>query len=205
MQKTVSVLNKKKGRETNTFSQRIKIELLKKISAERSIIENGFTLVELIVVVMIIGILSSIAVPSFLGSADKAKQKEASVAVASYLKAAQAHHAEYSTLPTNASGISEYVSVSGCANDGAANCKDAVATSYTGTQQSWNTISGNYKIELEEDANNANMFRLRARPQGGSFANAGYGVRGCFNSETSNSKLWENKTKGQEDLDFTDC
>ena len=39
--------------------------------------QNAFTLVELIVVVVIIGILSSIAIPSFQNASEKAKQKEA--------------------------------------------------------------------------------------------------------------------------------
>ena len=49
---------------------------------------NGFTLVELIVVVMMIGILSSIAMTQFMSAADKAKQKEASAIVASMIKSA---------------------------------------------------------------------------------------------------------------------
>ncbi|RPF49222.1 type IV pilus assembly protein PilA [Thermodesulfitimonas autotrophica] len=39
--------------------------------------ERGFTLIELLVVVVIIGVLVGIALPRFLGQADKAKEKAA--------------------------------------------------------------------------------------------------------------------------------
>merc|ERR1712100_637136 len=56
----------------------------------RNLIEKGFTLVELMIVIVIVGILSSVALPSFLGQAGKAKITEAETLASGYVK-------EYST------------------------------------------------------------------------------------------------------------
>ncbi len=76
--------------------------------------KDGFTLVELIVVVVIIGILSAIAIPSFQNASDKAKQKEPTILISSYLKAAQAYYTEYSMLPSFTRDLGQFVTVTGC-------------------------------------------------------------------------------------------
>ena len=48
--------------------------LIKLISSQKE--DNGFTVIELIVVLMIFGILSIIAVPQFSSVTNKAKQRE---------------------------------------------------------------------------------------------------------------------------------
>ena len=52
----------------------------------RNLVEKGFTLVELMIVIVIVGILSAVALPNFLSQTDKAKATEAKTQAASLLK-----------------------------------------------------------------------------------------------------------------------
>jgi type IV pilus assembly protein PilA len=63
--------------------------------------EQGFTLVELLVVIVIIGILTAIALPSFLNQTAKAKQVEAKTNMNSMNKIQQAFRIENATFSNN--------------------------------------------------------------------------------------------------------
>ncbi len=60
--------------------------------------EKGFTLVELLVVIIIIGILAAIALPNFLNQTSKAKQSEGKQIVALVNKTQNSFRAENSTF-----------------------------------------------------------------------------------------------------------
>jgi prepilin-type N-terminal cleavage/methylation domain-containing protein len=61
--------------------------------------ERGFTLIELMIVVAIIGILASIAIPTFTAFASKSRKVEARLAIDKLTKDIRIFHGSKSTLP----------------------------------------------------------------------------------------------------------
>ncbi len=59
--------------------------------------QNGFTLVELLVVILIIGILSAIALPAFLNQRSKSHDAETKVYLVAAQKALEIWHQEHDT------------------------------------------------------------------------------------------------------------
>jgi len=184
------------------LSPKIRFEKIKNLTSLRELKdEEGFTLVELIVVVMMIGILSSIAIPQFMTAADKAKQKEATGIVAALVKAATAFQTEYGDLPDDLTDIEEYARFQRCnqtgmETDGGKVCKGTDPVKVPDDAESFYSTSGNYLIEFKtEDGKGANsdatIFQVRAQPNGGAYADNGSAVTGCYNPKDATSKVYE--------------
>ena len=199
----------------NLFSTKVRFNKIKNISSFSQIKEDdGFTLVELIVVVMMIGILSSIAIPQFMTAADKAKQKEATGVVAALVKAATAYQTEYGTLPLTAGELEEYAKFQQClhadrATRGGAVCKDSTPQPLAATATSFTTTSGHYLVEFDGATND--LFRVKANPNGNPYSSNGAAVRGCYNPTSSVTEVFENNMTSDTTIgkgspfDYRDC
>ena len=66
---------------------------------------QGFTLIELMIVVAIIGILAAIAIPNFMTYQAKARQSEAKIGLGGIFTTATSYFAENNTFSTTAAGL----------------------------------------------------------------------------------------------------
>ena len=149
---------------------------------------NGFTLVELIIVVVIIGILAAIAIPAFEGAGVKAKQKEASTAVASYAKAAQAFYQENTEIADDAADLAQFIAISSCSGSKPSDCQGKKAVAVT-SGKTWNLPSGLYGVTLSSTADTTTF---TAKPT--STFTGGLEVTGCFSKTSKTTQVYDQKS-----------
>ncbi len=103
--------------------------------------KKGFTLVELMVVILIVGILAAVAIPLMQGRIDKAKWSEANATAGTIRTAVRAYAAETSiaTANTNLAGqaVSDVLGLLGFA------AADLIGTYFTGSEYTITTVSTN--------------------------------------------------------------
>ena len=82
-----------------TFTQK---SILNKLQSPQKQLQKGFTLVELLIVVVVLGILSGVAVPNFIKQRDKAKVGAANAASAALMTACEVAITNDSDVTTDA-------------------------------------------------------------------------------------------------------
>ena len=73
------------------LNSRLKLALINR-QKQGNPLQEGFTLVELMIVIVIVGILSAVALPTFLAQTDKAKASECTTKLGTILSVVSAEH-----------------------------------------------------------------------------------------------------------------
>ena len=85
-----------------------------KLSNNKTFLDQGFTFLEFILAVTLLGITSRLIIPSFITSLNKSRQKEASLIVNSIIKSTQSYYGINSFLPKNIGQLSKFANYQKC-------------------------------------------------------------------------------------------
>ena len=94
----------------------------------RNTLEKGFTLVELMIVIVIVGVLSAVALPNLLGNRDRAEAQSQIGSAVSFAK--QCATNQLTESPLNIKNVPEYITMSPDAGGECYDDGDAVSTTF---------------------------------------------------------------------------
>jgi len=149
--------------------------------------DEGFTFLEIILIAIVFGTISSIAVPQFEPIINKFRQKEATGIVNSMIKSAQSNYALLARLPEDMGEVSKYATFKKCnvnnaESKGASACKNTRPVT-VGKEILFYSPTGRYKVEMRKINTNDGrpIYQVKANPNGENYINEGSAVVGCYN------------------------
>ena len=174
---------------------------------------EGFTFLEIILIAMVFGTISSIAVPQFEPLVNKFRQKEATGIVNSMIKSAQSNYALFARLPEDMGEVSKYATFKKCdANNadlkGASACKNTRPVTVV-KEILFYSPTGRYKVEMRKIITNdgRQIYQVKANPNGENYIDKGSAVVGCYNPTDGITyiKEYSSKKAGKGVKPFINC
>jgi type IV pilus assembly protein PilA len=91
--------------QAKLLAQRALFQRLQSSKKRSKLAHSGFTLVELLIVIVVIGILSAIAIPQFLGQRERAQQRASEASVIGFARSCAAAKLAGTDAPALPTGI----------------------------------------------------------------------------------------------------
>ena len=174
--------------------------------------QQGYTIVEILPVTLILGLTFSISLPLFGAVINKARQKEATLIVNSVLKAVKASYALDSFLPSKVKSLEKFASFQKCISEevaikGREVCNLNTIAKTDSNDNYFYSPSGNYKVEFKTTgiSNSDIIFQVRATPNGVVYKDQGSSVTGCFNPIEGISSIKEYSFLNVGEKEFMSC
>lgn len=168
--------NRKKPHRVAEKERRVHMKLLP-VQANREV-TGGFTLLEVLLTVVIIGILSAVAMPNYFNQVQRAKQSEAVATLAQIQNTLAAYIDEFNEIPD---GWAEL-------NDIAAIMTTSGPASLT-TFGSINLPGGNYTVSRTDNGGNNTYFEFTATPTSKNAETAEFNVMACIDLKNGASDI----------------
>ena len=144
----------------------------------------GFTLVEFVIVVAIIGVLTTLMNPISNFITQKAREREGSLLIRSFLEASTLYFSEYGKTPNDYKDLSKYVSVRACKTLDPKICKKTKSIQPQSPKK-WNSIDGNYIILMDTDLSLYSKFYAIPHKK----STQKKAIFGCVNTKSNRRKI----------------
>jgi len=154
---------------------------------------NGFTLSEIMITLVIVGILSAIALPNYIRQVQRTKQNEASATLAQIQTIVATYFDEYSLSPKNWKELSEIAAI--MTTSGPANLESFESITLSG---------GNYTVSGTTSGEGDNYFEFTATPVSEDEETLKFNIMACIDLATGASDLKQGTRNGKDNIESAD-
>ncbi|MDB4677849.1 prepilin-type N-terminal cleavage/methylation domain-containing protein [Synechococcus sp. AH-551-A21] len=161
---------------------------------------NGFTLTEILAVIVIVGILSTIALPNYLNQLNRTRQSEAAAAITQLQNAIVAYADENGIYPTSWNDLNEVAAIMTPSGVTSQNDFEKMTLASSGCEQ--NNQNNCYTVKAFHSNQNS-LYTLSARPVDTSRKN--YNVIACLDLISGSSDFKKGNHSGPAKIANLNC